>query len=396
LLFRDFDAGKQSLNDHVIQLSCEGNKVIRKQSLDERFNDSSVEFIKKVLIDQLQSCKHFKKLPFLDLFDHVFIQDSTKFKLPHSYKSDYPGYHQAGASIQLVLDIKQSQFSQISIHPQTCNDVTEADNVEWMPTGSLIIRDLGYFSVEGFKAIEESNCFFLSRLQPRSALFQFKDDCFIRFDINKLLRRMKKYKLPYVEEQLYLTHQYKHPVRVCFFLVPASVRRQRLKEKNRYNKNRGWQQSKEYNVWTWFNAFVTNADNITISTDAIPGIYKYRWQIELVFKTWKSNYSLEKMKSMKVERMECYLYSLLLKTVMHRNIMNLCSNLIMGNAGSEREISFIKFTKLIMIFDRIVVQMFRQFHDATEVFIMLLNRQNKEMLHKEIKKKRVNFNTVNK
>lgn len=396
LLFKDFDGSKQSLNDHVIQLSCEENKTIRKQSLDERFNKTSVEFVKQVLIDQLQSHSQEQKLPFLDLFNHVYLQDSTKFKLPHCFRASYPGYHQAGASIQLVLDIKQSHFSQINIHHQTHNDVTESENIGWMPSGSLLIRDLGYFSVEGFKAIEEHNCYFLSRLQPRSALFQYKDDAFIRFDLNKLLRRMKRYKLPYVEEQLYLNLQYKYPVRVCFFLVPTSVRKQRLQVKSKYNKNRGWKQSKEYGLWSWFNAYLTNTDNRMIEAASIPQVYKYRWQIELIFKTWKSNYHLEKMKSMKVERMECYLYSLLLKTVLHRNILNMCSGQVLRKTDIDCEISFIKFTKLIIMLDRIVLHMFRQLPNAVEAFLLLIDKQNKSMLIKEKKRKTVKFNTVNK
>src|SRR6478736_6040140 len=55
LLYKDFDSNRQSLNDHVVNLTLEDDIAIRKQSLYERFNKASVEFIKQVLIDQFHS-----------------------------------------------------------------------------------------------------------------------------------------------------------------------------------------------------------------------------------------------------------------------------------------------------------------------------------------------------
>jgi hypothetical protein len=382
-LFKNFDSSKQSLNDHIIQLTSDQDVIIKKQSLDERFNKSSVEFIKQVLIEQLHTYNKLQHLPLLDSFRGVYLQDSTKFKLPHSFKSKYPGYHQAGASIQLTLDIKQNSFNSISIHPQTYNDVRESENVKWLPKDSLLIRDLGYFSMRGFKAVQQNQSYFLSRLQPKSALFEYKNDNYIRFDMNKLLKRMRKYNLPYSDQYLYLGHEHKFPLRVCFFLVSKSLRTKRLKEKNYYVKNRGWKQSRQYTVWTWFNAYITNADKEMMPSHAIVDIYRYRWQIELVFKTWKSNYHIEKMKSMKAERMECYLYALLLKATLHRNIMNLCSQGIKGKQG----ISFLKFTKLVIALDKKIYSMMLKSAQAIENFIATLDKLNKYIIMKEIKKK---------
>jgi hypothetical protein len=74
LLFRSFAGGKQSLNDHVVQLSCNEDTVFTKQSLDERFTKSSVDFVKKVLLDHLHSGNKLKELPFLDSFSPVLYR----------------------------------------------------------------------------------------------------------------------------------------------------------------------------------------------------------------------------------------------------------------------------------------------------------------------------------
>ena len=41
-------------------------------------------------------------------------------------------------------------------------------------------------------------------------------------------------------------------------------------------------------------------------------LYKIRWQIELVFKTWKSIVSIHKIKSAKIERLMCEVYGKLI------------------------------------------------------------------------------------
>ncbi|MDR7238773.1 transposase [Neobacillus drentensis] len=44
----------------------------------------------------------------------------------------------------------------------------------------------------------------------------------------------------------------------------------------------------------------------------IQPLYTLRWQIEILFKAWKSIYDINKVKKMKVERFECHLYGTLI------------------------------------------------------------------------------------
>jgi hypothetical protein len=248
LVFKEFNNGQQSLQDHVVQLATDQDISLRKQSLDERFSGAASDFIRELLIGHLNNFSQRQEMAYLGAFEQVYLQDSTKFKLPHASKEGFPGYHQAGASIQVVLDIKQRNFTHVSLHPQTHNDVKESGSIDWLLPGALLIRDLGYFSIEGFRKIQQRGCFFLSRLQPKSALFTCYEGKFSRFDIRGLYRHMKKYQLPYIEKQLYLGHEHKFPVRVCFFPVPQEVRTQRIKRKKRHDKNRGWATSKSTQI----------------------------------------------------------------------------------------------------------------------------------------------------
>ena len=57
------------------------------------------------------------------------------------------------------------------------------------------------------------------------------------------------------------------------------------------------------------NLFITNVKTGQLPLEAVLQLYWLRWQIELVFKTWKSIFNLHTVHSMKVERFKCVLYS---------------------------------------------------------------------------------------
>ena len=56
--------------------------------------------------------------------------------------------------------------------------------------------------------------------------------------------------------------------------------------------------------------------------------YTLRWQIELVFKNWKSNFKLEKVSGIKIQRIKCMIYSkplmIIISTKLIYQIRNIC------------------------------------------------------------------------
>jgi len=61
-----------------------------------------------------------------------------------------------------------------------------------------------------------------------------------------------------------------------------------------------------------FFLIITNIESGKMSTDELFSIYRLRWQIELMFKLWKSVLGIHKVQKMKLERFLCMLYAKLI------------------------------------------------------------------------------------
>ena len=94
-----------------------------------------------------------------------------------------------------------------------------------------------------------------------------------------------------------------------------------------------------------YNIFITNASPELVKTEQIYGFYRLRWQIELLFKIWKSVFELDQVGKMSIARFECYLYGKLIAILISGHMQSLFKAFMAGKA--EFELSEWKAYKLI-------------------------------------------------
>lgn len=349
LLFKDLDNGQMSLNDHVTDLDLTHKVDIRKQSLQERFTKSSVAFIKKLI--ELQLCAQLTRsinVECLKHFSSAKIKDSTRFQIPSELKESYPGSSGsasgAGVHTQFEYDLLTGRVSDINPTDGLRQDQTDAaQTVEQVEKGSLIIRDLGYYTCKVLEGIHEREAYFISRMKPKTNLYQkTAEGDFEKLNLKIIHEKMDKAKLSHMELPIYIGEK-KLSVRLIIEILPEKIVSKRIATARKEARKKGRQLSEEYKVYAALNLFITNVSEKWIPTEHIRTLYRLRWQIELRFKAWKSFCHLSKIKKMKKYRFECYLYATLLYILVNWEIAVNFMGIIWKYTGQM--LSILKFYK---------------------------------------------------
>jgi hypothetical protein len=151
-----------------------------------------------------------------------------------------------------------------------------ASQLDWLTEGSLVIRDLGYFSMEAIQNVKKRNAYYLSILKHKTILYKKVEGEFIRIDMKKLFSKMKKNIVPFIEDYLYVSTNDKGVSRVFIFLVPEKVRQERLRKNKICNKGKNYKCTDEFSIWSAFNIYITNVDQQECTIEQIAKLYKIR------------------------------------------------------------------------------------------------------------------------
>jgi hypothetical protein len=357
-----------SLSFMVSYLESKFGITIRKQSLDDRFTASCVDYVQAVLKEVMNERLRFiysDKL--LSGFKRVRIKDSTKIMVPSNLESQYPGCggdirspSKAGISIQYEYDLKSGEITDLNITPANRNDRADAgQSASNMEEGDLILRDLGYFSTEVLSTCLEKQVFFLSRLDASTNVY---DQANQLLSFKSVYREMSENGILQKEINVFTGKRNRVAVRLILSIVPEEVYQQRIREKTKKSKGQGrGQLTEETKIRCRFTLFITNAGKEALPMEQAFPLYRLRWQIELNFKIWKSVFKIDKLQQMKEERYITFLLTKLLLIIINLQITYSVQYLLARRQPDKRPIlSLNKAMKtLSSLFDEIF-SLFRQ------------------------------------
>jgi hypothetical protein len=350
VVFNNDNLKDYSLNDLSIDLSEKYHIDITKQSLQDRFNDNALSFLKTAferLLNQQIDTKSL--LPLAKGFKRILIKDSACFQIDESLADHYPGSGGAGSKaairIQFEYDLLNGRINDLSVNAFNEQDATNSlETIELTRQGDLIIRDLAYMNLS---FLEMLRGYFLARLQHNVKVLEKIDDGFQELDFVKTRNYMMKYKLSVIEKKVYIGSQKRIPVRLIIHLLPDNVVAERLRKGQQSNKKKGRKQlSQEYKARAALNLFITNASEKQIPTMNVYQLYRLRWQIELTFKIWKSLCNIDKVKKVKRERLECYIYGKLIFIVFAWRILWVISKFMFSQ--EKKMLSYYKAFKTLL------------------------------------------------
>jgi hypothetical protein len=245
----------------------------------------------------------------------------------------------AGISIQYEFDLKTGKFLDLTLTESIRNDQQDAkETVENVCKNDLVIRDLGYFSIPVLQKIQTQEAFFLSRLPSHVLVYDEKG---VEIDFKALYVSMTKNGIEKSEKQVFIGED-KMPVRLVIGLVPDQVYQQRVRNRQKDAKRKGRQTTERTKFLLHFNLFITNTEAQTLPAEKLMPLYRFRWQIELMFKNWKSVFSIHSLQKMKEHRYITMLYVRLILIIVNLQIVNQLQSILYRQEIKDSILSYKK------------------------------------------------------
>jgi hypothetical protein len=362
--------------DSMCSILEESGVEMRKQSLDERFNASCVDFVKAVLVELLEEQMQLAGLYKGDFWEKspcVRIKDSTKFKVPDLMKEQFKGNggSPAGICIQYEYDLVTGKILYLDVGSGGGNDRTDASQTREQPQeGELVIRDLGYYSLDVFRTFSDNRARFLSRLHSKTVVYYPSEGKNLKeVDFGKLYHTMTEGHIEQMEIDVLLGKEYKLPVRMMLSAVDEEVYEKRIREREAENRKRGQAMSDETRIRYRFTIYITNATPEQLPTELIFSAYRLRWQIELIFKHWKSLYKVHLFRKMKQNRCLCMLYAKLILLVINLQLTRCLERGIqrVDKNGERQFLSIHKVLSTLREYSDVLCALFGKSNDVREI-----------------------------
>lgn len=342
-----------SLPDIAADLSQKFSIDISKEALHKRFSPQAVELLKEILKEKLsQKLKSPLAKELAMHFSNVKIKDSCKFILPDTYQGCYPGFGNFSKTkgimnLQFEYDLVSGDWESLDLTKATRNDQTDSkQGIDNICKNSLYIRDLGYVTPIYLKAIIEKGAYFLNRMPPQANVYNKKKEA---FDWKKIHKKFVKTRAKILDEEVLLYQKEHLPCRLIIEAVSDDEYKNRLEQAKNSAKSRGVGVSDQHKLKCRYNIFITNIDKTILPAATIRKTYYLRWQIELVFKTWKSFFKIDKVKKVKKERLECQLLAKLLWILLNWRLFQSCNRHVQESEPGKG-VSVLKFFKRCLSF----------------------------------------------
>jgi hypothetical protein len=225
------------------------------------------------------------------------------------------------------------------------DQAASGDILEVASRGDLVLRDLGYFVLETFAAMNQKGIYFLSRY--RSGIAVCDSNTGNRLDLTKILR-----KDGYIDETIMLGKTKCVAVRIIAIPVPDAVANKRRRNA-KANRDKRLNPSRERLFLMGWSIFITNVGKDKWSPKQADAVYRLRWRIEVVFKAWKSHLHIHKMSATSESMLRVSIASkLIFCVIVHRTHLD-----IESLSPKQSHASILRVAKLLGTFSIIFTVM---------------------------------------
>jgi hypothetical protein len=303
--------------EELTQTSAALGVTITPQGLEQRFNEPAAQCLQKVLEEAVSKVISAEPvaIPILQRFSETYLDDSTTVTLPQELAEVWSGSGYAdpdscaGLKLQVRLD-----YTHGTLHGPFLQDGRSHDRksvLQQMPvaTHSLRIADLGYWSLDALKEHGNQDGYWLFRAHVQTKLYTQDGRC---WSLVELLQSIPDAE---IDLPVQLGVQARIPARLLAVRLPQEVAEKRRRALHKEARHKGQPVSKDRLALADWNIFVTSAPVELLTLREALVLARVRWQIELLFKLWKSHGQIDEWRSCKPWRILCEVYAKLIAMI---------------------------------------------------------------------------------
>lgn len=240
-------------------------------------------------------------------FAGVYIADTSRITLPAALALVWPGGNGAAdAAVKTAVrwDLNSGQLT-LRLQGARVHDQQTGVGSAVLPPGSLRLNDLGFFNLATFAQDLAQGSEFFTRYKQGTSLATPEG---APLDLLRVLTQHG----PTTVDRPVLVGVERFPARLIALPVPPEVaaqRRRRLRAQARRKQQPLSQTTLDLAAWTLYLTSLP-PERLTVQEASILGIT--RWQIEVLFRLWKSSGLLDEWRSHDPLRIWCEFYAKLL------------------------------------------------------------------------------------
>jgi hypothetical protein len=378
----------EGLCDRLVELNPQAEMT--PQALHQRINSYAVTYLQEVfqlaLRQQLEPLCERLPLGALAPFGRVLLEDSTQCrlheKLAETFKGSGGSASPSAVKIDLIYEVLHHSLLELHLSDGTAADQGRAlAIIPHLRAGDLVLRDLGYLTLESLRQIEAQEAWYLSRLSKGVDVYLEAD---AQAPALALVKHLERYYPDdhVIDLPVYLGHE-RVPSRLLAYRLPEPVVQERRRKALEEARKKGRELSQEYLDWLSFGFYITNVSQQVWPSRVVGTVYRLRWQVELTFRNWKSLLKINVLKGTRPERIKCIIYGRLITIIMLAMISSYAS--WYAEDHLHRELSLPKLINWLKRKDRLVNAM----HDGTlETLLRNLRQALPKLLCKQRRKRR--------
>jgi hypothetical protein len=235
-----------------------------------------------------------------------------------------------------VYDLCSGQFISFSIDPYSKNDFSAAREIEAQP-GDLILRDRGYFLIEVIETFKNKGIDTINRYKHGTTLYDS--------ETSKEINLIELLSLKGTVDMMVLAGKKKN-IKVRLLAIPAAEEVANLRRMKAKKETNGHAPSQELLWLMSWSIFIVTIETPAITINHIVALYGLRWRIENIFKTWKSNFSFDKLHNVSEKQLHVLLTArLIVITLSYQGAFApLCCEV---RRRSNQQLSLMKFMRYV-------------------------------------------------